>query len=250
MNRSQLIQSAREETLDDVSDSESTDESLYRYSTRSLIRWLGEGERVACRSGSCRLIYDETTVETCKIVMATGTRSYAISPKVLRLDRVLYDGNTLLDRVTAQDLDERVTGWRDYTPGPLACYFVVGRKLVLDRAPSAVENGKVLMLHVWREPLSAPKENEEPEIPKQYHEDLGHYMVYRAKMKGGLPDDMAVAKLHLDMFRSRFGPENSAAELERKLEGPGSLQHYIGSSVYADNYRRRGSDFTRDWDRF
>jgi hypothetical protein len=245
MNRAQLVKMAREDYLDDVNDA-ADPEPLYRWSTRFLIRSLGEAERVACRSGSCRLIYDETTDETCTITLVAGTQSYAISPKVTRIERIMYDGD-VLERVTPQDLDERVTGWRDYDAGPPGCCYVIGRMLYLDRAPSSSEADDKITLHVWREPLAPPLDNEEPEIPSVYHEDLIHYMVYRAKLKRGEETyDPDGAKMALAQFQSRFGQENSVDVLERRLESPGFLQHHMGSTAYADLYRKKMTDWLRD----
>lgn len=248
MIRAQIVQIVREEYLDDVADTGSAQEgeSVYATSTRQLVRWCGEAEREACRRGDCKLIYDETTSTVCEITLVESQRSYALHSSVLRLEKMLYD-SAIVEKTTEEQLDESVTGWRSYSEGAPQAYYVKNRTLYLDRAPSSTEAGGTLTLHVWREPLAVPKENEEPEIPPQYHEQLAHWMVFRAKSRADTATyDLEGASVALGAFESAFGRSIGVRVLDRLLESPGFLQHTLGNA-YADIHRAQGSDWRNEW---
>lgn len=239
MKRSEIIQIAREEYLNDVHDAEGADDSLFRWPTRQLIRLCGEAEREACRSGACELIPDQTTAALCRITLVTATQDYALDRRVLKVPRVLLDG-TPIEHVTEDDLDERRPGWRGWMPGLPLAFFIRAGRLHLDRVPSAAEHGKVLALSVYREPLRDPKEHEEPEIPPAQHADLVHWIVHKALLKRG-PDtyDPQGSAQALGLFRAAFGRERGADQLRALLENPPYLSLHLGRA-YADHYRRWG----------
>ncbi len=247
MKRAKIVQIAREEWLDDVADvAEDTDaESVYSITTRQLVRWCGQGERVACRSGDARLIYDEDTSATCTITLVEAQRAYPLDERVIRVDRMLYGGADL-EKTTASGLDDLRPGWRQYDAGAPGAAYIRGHKLYLDRVPAAAQAGEAIALHVWREPLKEAKENEAPEIPARYHEDLVHWLVYRAKSRAdSAMYDSAGAAEARRMFERRFGAEMEAKALEALLESPGHIRHHTGRA-YSDDRRSSGSDWVRD----
>jgi hypothetical protein len=103
------------------------------------------------------LIGDSTTAETCQVTVAAGDdgafpRTVAISPKVLRVDRLKFPGLTTPLRQTSQAaLDCRDPGWDEKTGTP-AAFFVspVESTLTFNRQPVT---GGTVALAVRRLPL-------------------------------------------------------------------------------------------------
>ena len=218
MTREELIAIVREELLDDVSDAVAgTDATVLAVSDARIARWLGEGEREACRRMGTLLM--DASSPFCAITLVAGQRDYPLDPRILRMGRVLY-GATTLTWTTEAALDRDSYGWRDYAAGAPQAFYLSRRRLFLDRAPSATEAGSELRLIVWREPLAAMLTD--PEIPATYHEALTHWAAYRYFLR---PDphtrDDARAAFYLQAFEQVFGPAKSAEMLEFKLEDPG-----------------------------
>lgn len=218
MLRSEIIQVVREDFLDDISDAQAgTDLTVEAVSDTRLLRWIQEAEREACRR-TYNLIRDD---ENMSHVLVTGVRWYDIDRSILRISSATLD-STILEHTTEAALDRDVTGWRDYEAGMPSSFYLHRHRLYLDRAPSSSENGLVLALSVWREPMEPGILDEEPEIPSVHHQALAFWGAYRYFL---LPDphirDDARALYFLKQFEDVFGPARSASLLEFKLEDPG-----------------------------
>lgn len=231
MTRAELIQVVREDLLDDTADAQAgTDLIVDAVSDTRLLRWLQEAEREACRR-TYNLIWDDTSFE---LRLETGVRSYPLDGGILRIKAVRY-GTTLLEHTTEAALDRDVTGWRDYAAGAPTAFYLQRHQLYLDRAPTVTENGTLLPLEVWREPLDGGILDDEPEIPTSQHEALANWAAYRYFL---LPDphirDDARALYFLQQFESTFGPAKSAALLAFKLEDPGWSD--LGTGGYSSSW--------------
>lgn len=200
----ELIHIIREEFLDDVSDSVDVDDTDLLYKDSMLLRLIGEAQRQACFRQDLRHLFDKETAELCEIQLVAGQMDYALDARILRLHRVLCDGE-ILHHITEAWMDAARARWRDSTGEP-RLFFVTERTLSLDRPPSAGS----LALEVWREPLMAPNMHDELEWTLD-PEKLGHWVAFRAFMRPDIGQEkMALSKMHRDLFDQAFGAEVSA----------------------------------------
>lgn len=219
MLASALINIVREEFLDDVSDAVAGYEADARWSDTFLLRLVGQAQRQACYRSDLRHLYDATTAAICTIPLVSGTQSYALDSRILRLDEVRLDTTTLLHTSQAR-LDEAGYNWRStlYTRTPTA-FFVHQRTLFLDAIPTS----GTLHLAVWREPLADPALDDALEWTDD-PEALGHWVAYRAFL---VPDedlnDQERAAFHLEQFNAAFGLPTTARERLEVLGAPPSL---------------------------
>lgn len=228
-----------------------------RFTPALIERLLKEAEGLACRSGSCKLIHDDTL----KITLVAGTSSYSIDAakdsapatvgtSILTLEGVIWSaesGDILLEKTSLEALDAfDLDTWRNADAGEPSRYYVKGRTLYLDRAPTAeaVALDATLNLDVHREPKSDSRTA--PEIAAKHHYALCYWVAWRCLQR---PDvkmfDQALAAQNLTMFERHFGKPVESSTLEYMLESAGHL-HVSTGSAYADIYRKASSDWVRD----
>ena len=220
----------------------------FQWSDEQLLRFAGEAERQACRRGACTLIFDDALV----IDLIPWQASYLLDPAILRVERAVWNsqaGVMLVEKTSEQSLDNRhLPEWRHQQAGPPSRFYIRGRTLFLDCAPTEldVEQDATLNLQVWREPLDDPQQCNEPEIPPQHHLLLTHWMTYRAFM---MPDHAQAsgeaALMHLEMFNQHFGQPLSASDLEYQISSTGYTQH-LAAIPYRDRHRRSSSNWMRE----
>lgn len=238
MERSELIRIVREELLDDVDDCLVEGDEIDRWGDAALLRWSGEAERQACRRGDLRHIYDEDTEALCRITLALGVTTYVLDRRVLRLDEARLADGTVLKHTTRTGLDLLCPTWRTAQAGPPRAFFIQGRRLRLDRPPSAAEDGAVLTLALWREPLVTSGDDLTSatafELPHEIA-PLKHWMAYEAfsKRDEDLRDDSQAAK-HLALFERAYGPALEQGVLQHKLETPPVLTVHAGRYYFVD----------------
>lgn len=252
MTLDELVTEAREQWLSDTSDAATVPAgvSLDTWTDATLLRFAIEAQQQACRHGDCTLLFDSTTEAVCSITLVEDQLVYPLNALILRLQRVLMGGNIELGKETPESFDITRPGWRVSESGtPTAC-FVMGRNLVLDRAPTAAavtEHG-TLNLEVYRLPIGSLVGTDELEISTIYQPFLAHWMCYRALSRrdedlvnyGGM-----TAKQHLQTFEQEFGRRNDVPQLQYLIESAGYL-HQTPTRDYHDGYKSSNSDWIRD----
>ena len=218
MTPADLIQIVRQDFLDDVSDAVDGPDSDATWSNEFLLRQVGEAQRQACYRQDLRHLFDDTTEAICEITLASGTQSYALDSRILRIHDAQYGGEAVVH--TTQDaLDRAFHDWRTLTGAPEQ-FFIRGRMLTLDRIPGTAEDGETLALSVWREPLATPGMNDDLEWTLD-PEKLGHWVAHRAFMRPNLSKEApGLSKQHRDLFDLAFGREVPAAARAELLAYP------------------------------
>jgi hypothetical protein len=199
MTAGDLLAIIRADYLDD-------DVTPYAWSDAFLLREIGRAQQQACWRQDLRHLYDN---ESFAVTVTEGVRSYALDPLILRIDEILFDGEPLIFTTRAM-LDLSRPGWRNTVDGIPVSFYVQGRKLYLDRAPSAAEDGLALSIHAWREPLIDPMDLGEHDDLEWTNdpEQLAHWVAYRAFLRRDEDtQNKEHAKLHLDLFNATFGAE-------------------------------------------
>jgi hypothetical protein len=203
-----LLNTVRGDFLDD-------EETPYRWGASKLLRWLNRAQEEACLRQ--RLLVDETTAAITEVPLVVDTASYALDPRIVLVDRVVYDRRTL-PKATKHQLDRLMPAWRDMEPGEPQFYLQNDLTIRLIPTPSQAEDGQILTIRASRLPLLPLVDNADvPEIPLAHHENLCYYVAARAFM---LPDEDTqntnLAKEYMGQFDAAFGPALSADVLAHK----------------------------------
>jgi hypothetical protein len=214
VNGAELVHAFRQRSDDLV-----TAGGEYLYGSTDLYRFATEGETEACLRA--KLLYD-TTSSFLRCTVVAGTSSYALDPRVDRIDRVvltLTSGGRPKDlRIVGIDHIHDRADWHSQTGRPcLAAH--VDRRLVLWPTPTAAYVGTV-QLHAYRLPkYPIEDDGDEPEIPVEHHEGLVDWMLFRAySTKDGEAGDPERAAAAERAFTIRFGPRPDADTLRRHRE--------------------------------
>lgn len=196
MNLSELRTAFRDDVDDEV--------APYLWSNDDFERYLNEAERQAAMRA--HLLKDSTTGELCKINVLANTSLYELDTRVYSVERAkLSSEDVPLSQIGYQELDEKTAGWEDLTGTPT--HFLTDWQegyLRLYKTPDAVNT---LWMTVIRLPMQDMTDDyDEPEINFRYHEDLLHWVKYRAYLKKD-PETLneAEAAKHLKLFEDRFG---------------------------------------------
>lgn len=230
MRLSELRSILREEHLDDIPDVTTATESDYRWPTTMLNRLINASEREACRRSD--LIFDKTTVETCRITLVTDQEAYALSSYVRRVVRAVLDDNPL-SFIMEEDLDRTNQGWRSHASSLPTHFYIQHGKIHFYPAPKSDYNGDYVWLHVYRVPLISMDDDEcEPELPHEGdQEDMLHWAAYKAFNR---PDEdthnRKKADHHLALFERAFGKPVSGRDARHRLSRPRSIQFSLGTA--------------------
>jgi hypothetical protein len=228
MLASELIQVIREDYLDDVTDPCAGDDedAPYLFSDATLLRYLTEAQRQACRRRDCRHIFDASDPDVCEIELAEDQRSYALDSRILRIERAIIGTDatsTELLHSTVSALNSWDSTWRRTAAGTPVAFIIEGRNLVLDRPPDAALDGETLHLEVWREPLEDLEADAEPEYPGE-HRALVHWACHQAYSRRDeeIYNPTAAAE-HLALFERAYGPAVEARVIAELLRVPDAL---------------------------
>lgn len=232
----ELLAILREEYLDDTV-------IPFRYSDALLQRLLLQAEQEACRRGACELIFDESMT----IPLTAGVMSYVLDSSILKLPRATWtsvSGTLLLEKISEESLDDfERTHWRQQAAGAPSRFYVHGRTLFLDHAPTDddVAQDSTLTLQVWRGPQATGQTvNDEPEIGVEHHEHLCPWAAFRALQR---PDEdtqnLELALINRGLFEQHFGPPIEASTLIDQLASVGYFQPSTGNA-YRDHWRHLG----------
>ncbi len=161
-----LVARVREDFLDDT-------KAPYFWSDANIITALSNAERELCKR--LFLLSDLTTVAICTIPVLSGTRSYSLDSRVLRIERLKLSGVAQpLLRTTVEILDRDCPGWEDTTGVPEFYILEAGaNSIIFDKTPAA---GYTASLTVKRLPLFTLQEKETSASPElqQLDDELIH----------------------------------------------------------------------------
>lgn len=184
--------------------------------------------------------HDETTDAVTKISVVADTDTYALDPRVIRIDGLLYDG-TPLPQADPEDLFKtQGETWRDQTGTPTA-WFCDGRNITL--VPTPIFSGTV-RLQVKRLPLTdLSLFSGSPELDSVFHRALLHWVCWEAHQI--IDSDVARpdwAMNQLMQFDQVFGPKVSARVQLHQRRSPRSL-----SLTPAKYVASRSTTLDEDW---
>jgi hypothetical protein len=178
-----LVARMRDEFLDDTTGAETGDS---KWSTPNLVSALNSSERELCRK--LFLLSESTTPDICQvaITLVNGVypRSFSISDKIVRIERLKYPGVTkpLLQK-TIQHFDDKDPGW-DEMSGVPTMYAVDFESFTVtfNRQPVAVGTVKMGVKRLPLNDLSEVNMAAFPEI-RQYEDELIHGALKWAYLK-------------------------------------------------------------------
>jgi hypothetical protein len=184
------------------------------------LREIGRAQQQACWRQDLRHILDESF----SITLIEGQRAYALDALILRIEQITLNNVPLLF-TTRADLDARLWGWRSFSAGAPERFYIDGRTLKLDRAPSATEDGAALALHVWRGPLTEPADITVDDDLEWEHdpEQLAHWVCHRAYLYRGVDSFDRESAATLMMFNATFGAEVPAKARSELLAYPSDV---------------------------
>lgn len=143
----------------------------YLWSDIELTSMFNEAQNELCEKAG--LLRDSITTAICQISVSSGTASYTIDTRIVKLLKVkLGAAYTELTPVDPTYMDEMFPGWEDDTGTPIYFMMTDTRKIRLYPNPTA---NSTLYLRVTRFPsaqLTLSAETASPEIPWQYHTKL------------------------------------------------------------------------------
>jgi hypothetical protein len=148
----EIVNRLRTEFLDDAIAAEEAD---YQWQSAAIVSAITSAHRELAKR--LLLIKDSSTPETCNIEITAGTdglfpQTVAISPKVLRVDRLKFPGVTKPLKLTSQgELDAFDSGWDEMTGTP-ELFFVSPAEgtITFNRRPMS---GGTVTMTVRRLPL-------------------------------------------------------------------------------------------------
>jgi hypothetical protein len=177
-----------------------------------LLEYANDAEREACIR--MRILVDSTTAATSEVTVVSGTHTYALSSKVVSVDRAKMQATAdpALHPITKKILDITDPAWEVTSEVPRN-YIIEDIDTVKSMRlyPNPNANG-VLGLTVVRLPLAIMAAGDVPEIPEPLHLDLMNWMLYRAYTKQDTKvaqDTRTVSltkeKFYLAQFEKVFG---------------------------------------------
>ena len=236
-----LIKILREDFLDD------NNSRKYLWDDPSLLRRISEAERQVCQR--IDVIFDDTTPKYCHITLVEGQSSYTFDRKISRFVNVIFDGD-VLDKTTKDDLDRKQPTWRTDTnlTDNIVEYVVSGRQIRFSRIPNATDAGKIVYLEIYRYPDQAIRsENQEPEIPEEFHRDLIWWVLHECYKKQDADTfDQERSNQHLLRFNEIFGDPIPAAVRQHQFESPEGL--HILPTPYVKKRRASVSSDPSIWE--
>lgn len=237
MTYGELISIIRSDLLDDIIPGTNEGYENSAWSADFMLRETINAVKQACYRKDLRHIYDESF----RIRLKAGVKSYSLDPEILRIEEITLDGCPLF-HTSLQYLDGRVLGWRDYDEGTPRRFYIRGRTLILDRAPSQAYGSTRLFLKVWREPFATSTVNDEIEWDMDV-EKLGHWVAFKAfSRRDEDTQDPKKAVEHLTLFNMAFGEEVPARVRLELLQMPDTMP--IAPHI---DYTYVNSDSTGRW---
>lgn len=201
MDRKALRTLLREE-LDDTASSGNL------WSDTLLNAYLAEADLEACRRS--RINIESEDSELCKLVIKSG-RSYTdLSPRVIGVRSIRIDGTPLV-KMTADELDQQLPGWR--TTGGSVNYWCPDVQRGKIYWASLPQEDDFAMATVVAEPEEMSKEEDEPSVPVRSQYKLLHWAKFRAYGKRDADTFNPKSRdEELALFTAEFGPAINLVE--------------------------------------
>jgi hypothetical protein len=196
MNLSDLIAAFRSDADDQA--------EPYLFSPEDITAWLNEAQVEACIRA--RLIFDDTTKQTCQIAVKAGQATYPLDPSILKLDQLrLTSQPAPLSRRFESELDGSNPSWQTLTGTPF-CYIEKQEENVIQLVGVPVVDD-TLLLAVFRKPLSdMAADADEPEIADHHHRRLVDWALFRAyNRRDADANALALATAADARFTAAFG---------------------------------------------
>jgi hypothetical protein len=237
MTRQELVEMARVEYLDDVKDP-------YLWSKEELSRYARQAEYEACRRTD-RLIFDTTSTGIISMTVYATAPIQTLDSSIIQVKGVRYS-TTVLGKKTATEMDRDITGWRTTTASAPTDYVIEGRGLTTYPIPTT-SGSFALDLDVYRLPSGGmTSDSSYPEIPDEFHDDLVHWICYRAYMKRDTQTlNPKSAAESLALFERAFGPPVDARVRQHQLENPRSTKFRPAS--FDSKVDKRRDDSWTNW---
>jgi hypothetical protein len=202
-------------------------EATYLFSDASVLAWLNEAEREACKRMD--LIHESESATFCVIATTASDSYYDLHAKTLRVTHAAWtptDGDevilTIIDRV---ELDRIDPDWRDDENTTARYVMVEDKRLRLGWNPDSAGS---LALECYRLPLAdMALDASEPEIAAAHHAELVHWALHKAYR---VPDTEVFNKAKSDEAKADF-------------------ERYFGLKADADRFRASQSlpTFVKAW---
>jgi hypothetical protein len=196
----------------------------YKIPDSFLLSALNEACNRAANASLC--LYDDSTEELCQIPLESTQRVVPLDSRWVKIDRVRFvdaaDNETPLARISQDEL-ETLPDWRNGTGTPR---FMVpkGYAFRMDKAPGTP--GTLVEVAGWRMPLyPLEQDQDDPEIPEEYHYDLMFWMARCCALKPD-PDPFITPTAAADYearFVAAFGPYVPAHLRLWQMQHPTSL---------------------------
>jgi len=194
MNIEQLILAVRSDYLDDNPQGNLWDDAF-------MFRAFTEAERQVCNRQN--ILFDDSTDEYTKLVLVDGQSTYALSPKVTKLEAVIFD-NTLVAHKSKHEIERLNPKWRSLSgmTGKAIEYVIRGSTIRFIPSPNIDDAGLAVNLEVYRLPdVALDGLASEPEIPEEFHRDLIYWVLHEAYKK---QDSDMFNQERSDYFLGRF----------------------------------------------
>lgn len=206
----------------------------YLWSDDFLLSALNRAEQEAAIRLLC--FHDQTTDAVTKISVTANKATYALDPRIIRVESLLYDGSPL-PQVDPESLDTiQGSAWRDEAGVPLY-WFCDGRNIHLTPTP---EIPATIRLHVLRLPLADITAFGSPEIETVLQRPLLHWVCWEAHQI--IDSDVSRpewAMTQLAQFERVFGPAVTARVQLHQRRSPKTLtltgKGYITSRITSDS---------------
>ena len=213
MQAGSLMETIREDYLDD------TESKLW--SDKRLFRALTEAERQSCNRAN--LIYDDSTSSYTQITLVNAIGSYSFNSKITVIDNILFAGQYVL-RKTKEEMDVISSTWRTDTgmTGNTIYAVISGRKIRFSPIPDATDAGELVSLEVYRLPDDdIININQEFVIPEENHRDLIYWVLHECYKKQDADSfNQEKSDYYLARFNQIFGEPVSAKVRQHQFESP------------------------------
>jgi hypothetical protein len=208
VKRAELINAFRD-MVDDLA-------APYLWKAGEVRRYLDEAHREAAERAL--LLRDSTSPDITQVSVTAGSTSYTLDSRVLKVLTARLPSRSQALHITSNpEMDRLSPNWRSLSSNPT--HLLVdpegrGLRATLCGQPTQDE---ILQLVVFRLPLEPMNtDDDEPEIPRQYHLGLLEWMAHLAyKKRDSETKDDARSQAHAEEFTRIFG-EREDANIKRK----------------------------------
>ena len=176
-------------------------EKPYSWLDAELNLYANEAEKIICRDA--KVLEDSTTDSICNIDVVASTLDYELDETIIWISNAkLTASDFTLTKTTKMDMDRSYPGWRSATAAEPTRYLLDYRHNYITLYPPP-DTTYTLNLSVFRYPEDdMALDNDEPEIPVQFHHALIDGICYQAYLKwGDRTYDAQKSDIHLKLFR-------------------------------------------------